>query len=95
MVISDSSKVCAQVSLFRSIKPTLVDNLDREFCVPAALSEATRMGLVKPGDRVLLLSGHGNIQANRMESFVAGEIVPTLGLLTGQHYQPGSSLHAP
>lgn len=73
MVVSASSKVCAQVLLHRSVTPYLCESLRRESCVPRAIAKATELGLVGVGSRVLLLTGDDGLTANRLETFVVGE----------------------
>ena len=84
MVLSSSPQVCSQVLLHRSVTPYLVSSLDRESCVPRAISKAIELGLVGPGSRVLLLTGKDDMIANRLETFVVGEgvITPRLPLLS-------------
>lgn len=93
MVLSTSPKVCAQVSLNRSVTPYLVHSLERESCVPRALLKAIDLGIVEQGERVVLLTGHDDKHLNRLESFVVGEKIPDLKLIPGQRYKPGSSIH--
>lgn len=77
MVLSHSPHVCAQVLLHRSVTPYLVGSLQRESCVPRAVSKAIELGLVRQGSRVLLLTGKDDLTANRLETFVVGEgVVP-------------------
>jgi len=75
MVLSTSSHVCQQVKLHRGVTPYLVHSLERQSCVPRAISKATELGLVGPGSRVLLLTGKDDMIANRLETFVVGEHV--------------------
>lgn len=89
MVLSTSPQVCAQVLLHRSVTPYLVSSLKRESCVPRAIAKAIELGLVRPGSRVLLLTGKDDMMANRLETFVVGEgiISPHLPLVAddGSH----------
>lgn len=79
MVLTTSPQVCAQVLLHRSVTPYLVASLQRESCVPRAISKATELGLVSTGSRVLLLTGKDDMIANRLETFVVGEgVMPPL-----------------
>jgi pyruvate kinase len=95
LALSLSPKVCAQVSLYRGVIPYLVSSLERASCVPRGLAKATELGLVRPGARVVLVTGHDDLAANRLESFVVGTQVPELSLVPGQKYAPGSSFQAP
>lgn len=74
LVVTTSPQICAQVLLHRSVTPYLVGKLERESCVPRAISKATELGLVGPGSRVLLLTGRDDLIANRLETFVVGEV---------------------
>jgi len=84
MVLSSSPQVCAQVLLHRSVTPYLVSSLKRESCVPRDIAKAIELGLVRPGSRVLLLTGKDDMMANRLETFVVGEgmIAPHLPLVS-------------
>ena len=75
MVLSTSQHVCNQVLLHRSVTPYLVSSLKRESCVPRAIAKATELALVRPGSRVLLLTGKDDMIANRLETFIVGEHV--------------------
>lgn len=87
VALSTSSKICAQVSLHRSIKPILVPSLHRSECLPTAIEKARKMGLVKTGTRVLLLSG---VNVNHLESFLVGEEQSELARSKTLMYIPGS-----
>lgn len=84
MVLSTSLHVCNQVLLHRSVTPYYVSSLKRESCVPRAIAKATELGLVRPGSRVLLLTGKDDMIANRLETFVVGEHISIPPLLQNQ-----------
>ncbi len=90
-----SPKVCSQVSLYRGVVPYLVDSLNRASCVPRGIAKATELGLVSQGSRVLLVTGHDDAAANRLETFVVGSDLPELNIIPGGRYNPGSSFQAP
>ncbi|GBG27442.1 Pyruvate kinase [Hondaea fermentalgiana] len=95
LALATSPKICAQVSLYRGVIPYLVHSLERASCVPRGIAKATELGLVSHGSRVVLVTGHDDSVANRLESFVVGASVPELSIIPGQSYVPGSSFHAP
>lgn len=95
LALSVSPKVCGQVSLYRGVIPYLVQSLERASCVPRGIAKATELGLVKHGSRVVLVTGHDDATANRLESFVVGDSIPQLSLVPGGQYSPGSSFQAP
>ena len=78
-----------------NLKSYLVNSLQRSSCVPRGISKATELGLASPGTRVVLVTGHDDSVANRLESFVVGTSIPELGKIPGQKYAPGSSFQAP
>jgi len=43
----------------------------------------------------VLVTGHDDSVANRLESFVVGASMPDLKKIPGQNYAPGSSFQAP
>eukprot|EP00512_Aurantiochytrium_limacinum_P001800 CAMPEP_0171493248 /NCGR_PEP_ID=MMETSP0958-20121227/4860_1 /TAXON_ID=87120 /ORGANISM="Aurantiochytrium limacinum, Strain ATCCMYA-1381" /LENGTH=588 /DNA_ID=CAMNT_0012026857 /DNA_START=44 /DNA_END=1810 /DNA_ORIENTATION=+ len=95
LALSVSPKICAQVSLYRGVIPYLVHSLERASCVPRGIAKATELGLVSHGSRIVLVTGHNDTTANRLETFVVGASVPELSIIPGQSYVPGSSFQAP
>mmetsp|Transcript_5191 Transcript_5191/g.9771 ORF Transcript_5191/g.9771 Transcript_5191/m.9771 type:complete len:576 (+) Transcript_5191:3-1730(+) len=95
LALALSPKVCSQVSLYRGVIPYLVTSLERSSCVPRGIAKAKELGLAQHGSRVVLVTGHDDTVANRLESFVVGASVPELSIIPGQKYAPGSSFQAP
>uniref|UniRef100_A0A7S2WC12 Pyruvate kinase n=1 Tax=Mucochytrium quahogii TaxID=96639 RepID=A0A7S2WC12_9STRA len=95
LALSISPKVCAQMCLYRGVIPYLVHTLERKSCVPRGIAKATALNLVQHGSRVILVTGHLDTVANRLESFVVGGSVPALESIPGGKYAPGSSFQAP
>ena len=95
LALAVSPKVCAQVSLYHSVKPVLVTSLNsRSEYLPVALSKARAFGLVKKGSRVVLLYGVDDTQKT-LETYLVGDHDFTATLLNSLRYQPGSSLVMP
>jgi len=95
LALASSPKVAAQVSLYRGVIPYLVHTLERASCVPRGIAKATELGLISHGSRVVLVTGHDDTVANRLETFVVGSTIPELSIIPGQSYKPGSSFQAP
>jgi pyruvate kinase len=92
LALTTSPKVCAQISLYHSVRPVLVSNLNsRADYLPVALAKAKALGLVKKGSRVVLLYGLNDTQKT-LETYIVQNEATELERIGMMRYRPGASL---
>lgn len=98
-----SPKVCAQISLYHGVRPVLVPSLDRDVCLPIALSVASQSKLVTSGSQVMILSAGQNAgeHLNVIENLTVDDehfqapAAAAAASKTFLGYTPGSSVTGP